>query len=168
MTTRARTIIEAMAGPVVHRAGLGREPSWPRRRRRADEELAFAHIFAGKSHEPAIALAEKLKEVAPFPVGKVFFANSGSEANDTPDQALLVRQQCARPPTKKKIIAPHQGLSRRHHRRGQPDRAARQSPSFDLPLDFARHADCPHYYRSAEPARARSTFRARLAAISTR
>jgi len=45
--------------------------------------LAFAHIFAGKSHDPAIALAEKLKELSPFPVGKIFFANSGSEANDT-------------------------------------------------------------------------------------
>src|SRR6201985_2573923 len=46
-------------------------------------KLSFSHIFGGKSHEPAIALAEKLKEVSPFPVGKVFFANSGSEANDT-------------------------------------------------------------------------------------
>ena len=46
-------------------------------------KLAFAHIFGGKSHEPGIALAEKLKEMAPFPVGKVFFANSGSEANDS-------------------------------------------------------------------------------------
>ena len=46
-------------------------------------KLPFSHIFGGKSHEPAIALAEKLKEMAPFPVGKVFFANSGSEANDS-------------------------------------------------------------------------------------
>ena len=46
-------------------------------------KLAFAHLFAGKSHDPAIELAEKLKEIAPFPVGKVFFGNSGSEANDT-------------------------------------------------------------------------------------
>src|SRR5205814_3395532 len=52
-------------------------------------KLAFGHLFAGKSHEPAIALAEKLKEIAPFPVGRVFFANSGSEANDT--QIKLVR-----------------------------------------------------------------------------
>ncbi|MBV9542472.1 MAG: aminotransferase class III-fold pyridoxal phosphate-dependent enzyme, partial [Alphaproteobacteria bacterium] len=44
-------------------------------------KLAFGHLFAGRSHEPAIALAEKLKEVSPFPTGKVFFANSGSEAN---------------------------------------------------------------------------------------
>ena len=47
------------------------------------KKLAFGHLFSGKSHEPGIALAEKLKEISPFPVGKVFFANSGSEANDT-------------------------------------------------------------------------------------
>ena len=43
-------------------------------------KLSFGHIFGGKSHEPAIALAEKLKEMAPLPVGKVFFANSGSRS----------------------------------------------------------------------------------------
>ena len=35
------------------------------------------------SHGQRWALAEKLKEIVPFPVGKVFFACSGSEANDT-------------------------------------------------------------------------------------
>ena len=28
------------------------------------KKLAFGHLFSGKSHEPAIALAEKLKEIA--------------------------------------------------------------------------------------------------------
>src|SRR3954462_11863747 len=51
-------------------------------------KLPFAHIFGGKSHEPAIALSEKLKEMAPMPVGKVFFAISASEANNT--QIMLV------------------------------------------------------------------------------
>src|SRR6202012_4851391 len=46
-------------------------------------KMAFSHLFSGRSHEPGIALAEKLKEISPFPAGKVFFANSGSEANDT-------------------------------------------------------------------------------------
>ena len=29
--------------------------------------LSFGHIFGGKSHEPGIPLAEKLKEMAPMP-----------------------------------------------------------------------------------------------------
>ena len=47
------------------------------------KKLPFTHLFSGRSHDPAIELAEKLKEIAPMPVGKVFFANSGSEANDS-------------------------------------------------------------------------------------
>ena len=35
--------------------------------------------------------------------------------------------------------------------------------SFDAPLDFARHADMPHYYRGAEPGESEMHFSARLA-----
>jgi 4-aminobutyrate---pyruvate transaminase len=45
--------------------------------------LPFAHLFSGRSHDPAIELAERLKEIAPVPISKVFFCGSGSEANDT-------------------------------------------------------------------------------------
>src|SRR5262245_63472745 len=36
-------------------------------------KLAFGHLFTAKSHDPAIELAEKLKEIAPVPISKVFF-----------------------------------------------------------------------------------------------
>jgi 4-aminobutyrate--pyruvate transaminase len=47
------------------------------------ERLSFSHLFGGRSHEPAIALAEKIKAMSPAPTSKVFFTYSGSEANDT-------------------------------------------------------------------------------------
>ncbi len=57
-------------------------------------KLSFGHIFGGKSHEPGIALAEKLKEMAPFPVGKVFFANSAA-------RPMTARSSsCGTPPTR--------------------------------------------------------------------
>src|SRR6201992_666111 len=68
-------------------------------------KLPFAHIFGGKSHEPAIALAEKLKEMAPFPVGKVFFANSGSEANDSQIKLFWYANNALGKPARKKIIS---------------------------------------------------------------
>ena len=46
-------------------------------------KLPFYHAFTAKSHEPMIDLAEMLLERAPVPMSKVFFANSGSEANDS-------------------------------------------------------------------------------------
>ena len=45
--------------------------------------LPYYQGFAGKSVHPAIDLAEQLKKIAPVPFSKVFFANSGSEANDS-------------------------------------------------------------------------------------
>ena len=46
-------------------------------------KLSYGTLFASKSHEPAILLAEKLIELSPFNEGKVFFGSSGSDANDT-------------------------------------------------------------------------------------
>ena len=60
------------------------------------------------SHVPVpipAALAEKLKEVSPFPVGKVFFANSGSEANDTQIKLFWYANNAQGKPDKKKIIS---------------------------------------------------------------
>ena len=41
------------------------------------------HMFASASHPPGVALAEELLRIAPVPMAKVFFANSGSEAVDS-------------------------------------------------------------------------------------
>jgi hypothetical protein len=90
-------------------------------------KLAFGHLFAGRSHEPAIALAEKLKEIAPFPVGKVFFANSGSEANDTQIKLFWYANNARAKPKEEEDHQPHQGLSRRDDREREPDGPAGQS-----------------------------------------
>ena len=47
------------------------------------EELAYYNTFFQTTHVPAIALAAKLAELAPGDLNHVFFAGSGSEANDT-------------------------------------------------------------------------------------
>ncbi|WP_251701984.1 aminotransferase class III-fold pyridoxal phosphate-dependent enzyme [Metapseudomonas boanensis] len=46
-------------------------------------KLPFYHLFSHKAHSPSIELAEQLIEMAPVPMSKVFFTNSGSDANDT-------------------------------------------------------------------------------------
>src|SRR6202049_4041494 len=68
-------------------------------------KLSFAHLFSGKSHDPAIELGEKLKEIAPVPISKVFFCNSGSEANDTQIQLVWYMNNALGRPRKKKIIS---------------------------------------------------------------
>lgn len=126
-------------------------------------KLPFGHLFAGKSHEPAIALAEKLKEIAPFQVGKVFFANSGSEANDTQIKLFWYANNARAEPGRKTII------SREKAYHGVTIAAASLTSlpanhrSFDLPLDFARFAESPHHYRGAKPEESEDEFSARLA-----
>lgn len=128
------------------------------------KKLAFGHLFGAKSHEPAIALAEKLKELVPFPVGKVFFANSGSEANDTQIKMMWYAAN-ARGQTKKKKI-----LSRTKAYHGVTIASASLTGlpanhrSFDLPLDFARHADCPHFYHNGQEGETEEQFTQRMAA----
>lgn len=127
-------------------------------------KLSYGHLFAGKSHEPGVALAEKLKELSPFPVGKVFFGCSGSEANDTQIKFAWYAANARGMPQKKKII------SRQKAYHGVTVAAASLTglpgnhKSFDLPMDFARHAECPHFYRGAEAGESELQYSARLAA----
>ena len=68
-------------------------------------KLPFGHLFTAKSHDPAIELAEKLKEIAPVPISKVFFCNSGSEANDSQMKLVWYMNNALGRPEKKKIIS---------------------------------------------------------------
>ncbi len=127
-------------------------------------KLAFAHIFAGKSHDPVIALAEKLKEIAPFPVGKIFFANSGSEANDSQIKFRWYAANARGLPRKKTII------SRRGGYHGTTLAVTSLTgldviqQGFDAPLPFARQVSSPHFYRGGLPGESEADFVARLAA----
>src|SRR5438552_16963425 len=80
--SEGKAVIEGMAGLWCTALGYGNEELVEVATEQM-RKLSFAHLFTGRSHEPAIELAEKLKDIAPVPISKVFFCNSGSEANDT-------------------------------------------------------------------------------------
>jgi 4-aminobutyrate--pyruvate transaminase len=127
-------------------------------------KMAFGHLFGGRSHEPAIALAEKIKEISPFPAGKVFFANSGSEANDTQVKLAWYASNARGKPARKKIIsrikAYHGVTMVAASLTGLPN----NHKSFDLPFDFIKFADCPNYYHDAEEGESEKDFSLRMAA----
>ena len=127
-------------------------------------KLSFAHLFSGKSHDPAIELAERLKEIAPVPTSKVFFCNSGSEANDTQVKLVWYMNNALGRPQKKKIIsrlkAYHGVTIASASLTGLP---ANQR-DFDLPIAGILHAGCPHHYRFAQAGESEEEFATRLAA----
>ncbi|MBD9666113.1 aspartate aminotransferase family protein [Variovorax sp. VRV01] len=126
--------------------------------------LPYYHTFNGRSNPAAIALAEKLLSLAPVPMSKVFFANSGSEANDSAVKLVWYYHNAIGKPEKKKIIA------RRNAYHGVTVAAASLSGlvpnhrDFDLPIDRILHVDCPHHFRYAEAGESEQDFATRLAA----
>ena len=155
--------IEAMAGLWCTALGWG-ENELADTAAALMKKLAYGHLFAGRSHEPAIALAEKLKELSPFPVGKVFFANSGSEANDTQVKLAWYAANARGETKKKKILSRTKAYHGVTLASASLTGLANNHRSFDLPFDFARFADCPHYYRAAEAGETQQQFSARMAA----
>jgi 4-aminobutyrate--pyruvate transaminase len=159
---RGKDYIEGLAGLWCTSLGWGEEALVEAAAAQM-RKLSFGHVFAGKSHEPAIELAEKLKEIAPFPVGKVFFANSGSEANDTQIKLQWYANNSLGKPQRKKIIS----RAKAYH--GVTIAAASLTclpanhKSFNLPLDFVRFAECPHFYRASGLDESEEEFSSRLA-----
>ena len=160
--TEGKPYIEAMAGLWCTALGYGNEELVEAAAAQM-LKLSFAHLFTGRSHDPAIELAEKLKEIAPVPISKVFFCNSGSEANDTQVKLVWYLNNARGRPNKKKIIsrvkayhgvtvaaASLTGLTGNHR-------------DFDIPLPGFLHAGCPHHYRFAHDGESEEEFATRLA-----
>src|SRR5579871_5903414 len=127
-------------------------------------KLSFAHLFNAKSHDPAIELAEKLKELAPVPTSKIFFCNSGSEANDTQIKLVWYMNNALGRPRKKKIVSRLRGYHGVTIASGSLTGLPVNQRDFDLPIERFLHAACPHHYRYAQAGESEEDFSTRLAA----
>ena len=109
-------------------------------------KLPFYHSFAGKVPEVAAHLSEKLISIAPKGLDKVFFCNSGSEANDTAIKVVWYYQNALGRPEKRKIISRKRGYHGVTMVAGSLTGLPYAQDGFGLPLDFVRHTSCPHYF----------------------
>ncbi len=123
------------------------------------KQLPFYHAFNQRSHEPAINLAEKLKSMAPVEMSKVFFANSGSEANDTVVKMVWYMNNALGRPLKKKIVSRTKGYHGVTVASASLTGLPTNHRSFDLPIQGVLHTTCPHFYRFAQRGRDRGTVR---------
>ena len=159
--TQGKAYIEGMAGLWCTGLGYGDEELIET----ATEQLrtlSYSHLFGAKGMEPAIELAEKLKEIAPVPISKVFYTSSGSEANDTQVKLAWYMNNALGRPNKKKII------SRQKAYHGVTIMAASLTGlpynhiGWDLPVDRVVHTDCPHYWRFGTEGESEAEFLARI------
>jgi 4-aminobutyrate--pyruvate transaminase len=112
---------------------------------------------------PGIELAEMLLEMAPVPMSKVFFANSGSEANDTAIKLVWYYHNAIGKPEKKKIIS----RVKAYHGVTVASASLTGLPAnhqdWDLPIARILHTTCPHHYRFGKPGESAEDFATRCA-----
>jgi putrescine aminotransferase len=139
-------LMDAMAGLWCVNIGYGR-PELAKVAARQLEELPYYNTFFQSATPPVIELSEMLAEVTPEGLNHVFFANSGSEANDTIAKMARYYWNLMGKPKKKTII------SREYAYHGVTMAATSLSglspmhTPFDLPLPRFDHVAAPYWYK---------------------
>jgi 4-aminobutyrate--pyruvate transaminase len=126
-------------------------------------KLPFYHTFTAKSHLPMIDLAEMLIQRAPVPMSKVFFANSGSEANDTAIKMAWYFNNALGRTKKKKLLGRIKGYHGITVAASSLTGLPNNHRSFDVPLPGFLHTSTPHFYRNGRPGETEEDFATRCA-----
>ena len=127
-------------------------------------ELPFYHSFAGKVPAVSTELAERLVGIAPPGMGRVLFANSGSEANDTAVKLAWYVNNALGRPQKKKIIARERAYHGVTVAAASLTGLAFAHTDFDLPMPRFLRTDAAYHYRGAQAGESEEAYSARLAA----
>lgn len=128
------------------------------------QTLPFYHLFTHKTHDAAVRFAKTLIDLAPVPMSKVFFTNSGSEANDTVIKLIWYRSNALGKPEKKKVIARQKGYHGVTIASASLTGLPGNHKGFDLPIDRVLHTSCPHYWREGQEGESEEAFATRMAA----
>src|SRR5688500_13021346 len=157
-----REYLEALAGLWCTALGFG-EPRLAEAAFRQLSRLPYYHQFGGKANDVAIMLAERLVKLMPVPMSKVFFNNSGSEANESAVKLVWYYNNARGRHRKKKIIARQRGYHGTTIGAASLTGLSASHKDFDLPLPQIRHTDCPYFYRYGKPGETEEDFATRLA-----
>jgi len=138
-------IIDGMAGLWCVNVGYGRQELADAASRQI-MELPYYNTFFQTTHVPAIALAARIAQLAPGDLNHVFFAGSGSEANDT--NIRLVRHYWAikGKPTKDVIISRWNGYHGSSVGSGSLGGMKGMHAQGGMPIPNIVHIDQPHWY----------------------
>ncbi|WP_045386816.1 aminotransferase [Falsirhodobacter sp. alg1] len=125
-------------------------------------KLGGYHAFFGRMSDQTVMLSEKLVELSPFDRGRVFYTNSGSEANDTLVKMLWFLAGAEGQPQRRKIITRtggyHGVTAVSASMTGKPYNSV-----FGLPMPGFIHVGCPHYWRFGQEGETEAQFTTRLA-----
>ena len=156
--------LEAMAGLWCASLGFS-EPRLAAAAEKQMRTLPYYHSFSGKVPGPVTELVAKLAEWAPTPqlkAGRLLFANSGSESNDTAFKLVRYYNNARGRPLKKKIIARQKGYHGVTAAAASMSGLATMHQHFDLPLPGVLRVSAPHFYGVGLPGESEAQFVDRL------
>ncbi|MEK9660495.1 MAG: aminotransferase [Alphaproteobacteria bacterium] len=159
---QGKEYIEGMAGLWCTSLGYGEE----RLAKAAYDQImkmSYTQGFTHRSNDTVIDLAEKLVSIAPKPLAKAFFCNSGSEANDTQVKIAIYYNNTLGRPEKKKFIARKKAYHGITLAATSLSGVAYAQAGFDAPMPGFFHMTTPHYWREGQPGESEEQFATRLA-----
>jgi len=159
---QGKEYIEGMAGLWCTSLGYGEE----RLAKAAYDQIlkmSYTQGFTHRSNETTIDLAEKLISIAPEHMSKVFFTNSGSEANDTQVKIVWYYNNTLGRPEKKKIIARKKAYHGITVAASSMTGVEYAQKGFDVPLDRFLHVSAAHYWRDGKDGESEEDYATRLA-----
>lgn len=141
--TTGRDYLDAMAGLWCVNVGYS-HPDMAEALRAQALKLPYFHAFSSMGTELPALLSERLIGMAPVPMSKVFYGNSGSDANDTQAKLVWYYNNVLGRPMKKKIISRRRGYHGVTVMSGGLTGLKNLHDGFDLPLPMIRHVRPPH------------------------
>ena len=138
--------LDAFAGLYCVNIGYGRTEIADAIAKQA-HELAYYHAYVGHGTEASITLAKMVLERAPDNMSKVYFGQSGSDANETNIKLIWYYNNILGRPKKKKIISRWRGYHGSGLMTGSLTGLELFHKKFDLPLAQVLHTEAPYYFR---------------------
>lgn len=154
--------LDAMAGLWCVNAGYGRAEIADALHEQA-LTLPYFHGFSSMATAPPALLAEKVVGLAGPNMSKIFYGNSGSDANDTQLKLVWLYNNLLGRPEKKKVIARERGYHGVTIASASLTGLPAMHASFDLPLPRIKHTKAPHRLWEALPGEDDAAFAQRLA-----
>jgi L-2,4-diaminobutyrate transaminase len=157
-----RTFLDAMAGLWCVNVGYGREEIGAALHAEASR-LGYYHAFSSMATALPAELAERVLAMYPVPMSRIFFGNSGSDANDTQVKLVWYYNNVLGRPEKKKIISRERGYHGVTVMSGGLTGLPSLHAGFDLPLPMVRHTKAPHTLWERREGESEEELSARLA-----
>jgi L-2,4-diaminobutyrate transaminase len=152
-----RRMLDAFAGLYCVNVGYGRTEIADAIAKQA-HELAYYHSYVGHGTEASITLARMILDRAPANMSRVYFGQSGSDANETNIKLVWYYNNILGRPEKKKIISRWRGYHGSGLMTGSLTGLEMFHKKFDLPLAQVIHTEAPYYLRRADPAMNEAAF----------